>query len=297
MVGGFLGEEESQGRLDRLRLARGQHMELKHHVGAGVEAPGHVGGPQKGTLARRPTLEVAAGTGGLVVEHAVVSRLRILGLVGAGGPGGVHQDHDMVDDGGVAGTELHASHVTVAVDGTGDHEVADHVGTVGREGVDLWHPDDQVGLAQLPALGPLGRRGQICRVPFQQLFSQPILEQLQFPDGETPVPDEAAPSRLGQPGRHVAVARDHLDLVRPCLDLLVGQEAEGGHLSRPVAGSTALVDDGGDVPVEGDGSGGLLGGVGGTAGCEENRQAEADQTGREAGGFEISFSTGGLHFR
>ena len=63
-----------------------------------------------------------------------------------------------------------------------------------------------------------------------------------------------------------------------------------------MAGCAALVDDGGDVPVEGDGSGGRLGGIGGTAGSEENRQTEPDQKGRETGGFEIPTSTGGAAY-
>ena len=194
------------------------------------------------------------------------------------------------DDGGVAGPELHASHVAGAVDGAGDHEVADHVGTVGREGVGLRHPDDQVGLAQLPALGPLGGRGKVRRLPFRQLSLQPGLEQFQFLDGEPPVPDEAAFSRLGQPGRHVAGARDHLDLARPRLHFLIGEEAEGSHLPRTVAGSAALVDDGGDVPVEGDGPGGPSGGFRGSAGSEESRQGEPHQDCRQTGGCGICFS-------
>ena len=143
--------------------------------------------------------------------------------------------------------------------------------------------------------GHSGSGGRSAGVPFRQLSLQPILEQIQFPDGEPPVPDEAALSRLGQPGRHVAGAGDHLDLSRPRLDILVGEEAEGGHLSRTVAGSAALVDDGGDVPVEGDGAGGFLSGFRGSAGSEENRQDEPDQKDRKTGGCGVSVNTAAPH--
>ena len=71
---------------------------------------------------------------------------------------------------------------------------------------------------------------------------------------EPPLPFEMTELGVGLPRRHEPVLGGRHDLPGPLLDVVVAQQRERGGLARPMAGGAVLENDGGDVPVEGEGT-------------------------------------------
>jgi len=82
-------------------------------------------------------------------------------------------------------------------------------------------------------------------------WAAPVI-RLDLRIGEAAGFQEIAAAGFGQPGRHVAPPGDIGDLRGVLLYVVEGKQGKGTGLAGAVAGRTVLVNDGRDVPIEGD---------------------------------------------
>jgi hypothetical protein len=155
-----------------------------------------------------------------------------------------------MDHAAVAGAEFQRPHVTRTRHRHRHHERAEDVGAVSGHGVRLGHADDEIGRTELPAVAPVRRRRKIRGVAFNRAGRDPLLNRLQLGLGKAALVQEFAAARRGLPRRHDAPAGDRRDLRRSPSHIAVRQQAEGAHLTGPVARRAAAPDDRRDVFVE-----------------------------------------------
>src|SRR5436190_24093455 len=78
----------------------------------------------------------------------------------------------------IARMEFDRAHVSRRRRRHRNDEASEHVTAIRREGVGLRELQDQIGRAQLPAVGPLRNRRLISRIPLESAFIDPLLNGL-----------------------------------------------------------------------------------------------------------------------
>src|SRR5262249_44818854 len=134
-----------------------------------------------------------------------------------------------------AGPQLDGRHPSVLREVEPQHEIADHVWPVRWHVKRPVHGDDQVRLAEIPALLELRQLREHPWVALRHAGLHPAAEQADLMVTEAPLIPELAVSRLRLPWRHVA-ALDDLENGPPALlDVAVRHEFEWSRLPRAVA--------------------------------------------------------------
>jgi hypothetical protein len=165
----------------------------------------------------------------------------------------------------VARPEFDSLNVPALVQRHRQNEVAEQILAFGRHGKRLGHGQNQVGLPEMPAVRKARRRRPFARIALDGTRLDPIAQRLDFLVVEPPLPLEMPELGVRLPGRHEAMLGRRHDLRRPLSDVVVVQQRERRGFTRPVARRAVLKNDGGDVPVEGEGTlGGFDGSDGGT---------------------------------
>ena len=157
----------------------------------------------------------------------------------------------MVHDAGVAGTEFDRADVARAIARDRDHEGAEDVGAVRGYRVLLRHADDEIGRAELPAAVPQRRRRRrSAALPSGAPSTIQRWSRSSSRVGEAALALERALPRLRFPRRHDPPRRHRRDLRGMAFHIVVGEQAEGPDLPRPMTRRAAVPDDRRDVPVE-----------------------------------------------
>src|SRR5437867_3196664 len=132
----------------------------------------------------------------------------------------------------VTRTQFHGLDVASAGRRDRDDEIAIHILPAGRESVRLRHLNDQVRLAELPALAPFRRGGQVCRCAFHSPFGDPLLNKADLINAEVTSSREFTEARLWRPRRHKAALSYCSDVSRMFFHLGIGQQIEWRRLAR-----------------------------------------------------------------
>ena len=207
-----------------------------------------------------------AGESGLAVHTILLARAA----------GGVGEEQRVMDHASRGGLQLDGADPFVRGEVGGNDEVAVDVGAVGGHGKGGGHFQNQVGRAELPAIGVLRRERRFGRVAQRHAAVHPLLDERDLVGGEAALIAIRGPARLGLPGRHVARLRHGGDGARVGAHVVVGQQGERRHLAGTVALGAVAVDDGRDVFVEGDG---LRAADARGGGKQENRPQVSKQVG------------------
>src|SRR5204862_2166817 len=107
-----VGEEESEAGLHGVRLELRQQMQLHHEVAARIQAPRHPGGRDDRTATGSPSKKMAVGILRALRDHPVVPRLSIRAVAAPRRARAIDTDDGVVDDWGVAWTELDGANET-----------------------------------------------------------------------------------------------------------------------------------------------------------------------------------------
>ena len=246
-LGRFVGEVEADGRLFRLRLAGQVKMDLQHEIGTLVERDREAAREKVRIAAHRPAAQPAGFREARAVESAVVARLAALAIVLARSSGRVEEEQSVMDRFPGAWPVFDGLHPLVLRNIHRDGEVAIDVGAGSGELERLRHRDHQVRLAELPAFGEFGERGEFLRIALRHPGVDPLLDRRDLVVGEPVLSDEIAVPGRGVPGRHVAALGDGGDQRAALLHILVGQQRERPRLARPMARRAVVEHDRRDV--------------------------------------------------
>ena len=210
-------------------------MRLQDNVGPFGQRQGDAFRQKRRSGAGNPSAQSAGqcghGVGGLNREdraQAGESGLSVLAVLGAGAAGGIGGHQDVVHHG--AGERLHFNRFDPLVFrqvGLQD-EIAVDVRTVRGNGISGRHFQDQVGRAELPAVGKYGELGSLGGVAFGHAAVHPLLDQRDLVRGEAPFVAIGRPAGLGFPGRHVVRLhrlRDRAGPRRTSSKLVIGSGA------------------------------------------------------------------------
>ena len=205
-----------------------------------------------GTAPGRPPEKMAVGILRALRDHAVVARLSIRAVAAPRRSRAIDADDGVVDERRRPGRNSTARTKRSDGSATRQHEVAKHVAIARPHGVRAWHGDDEIRLAELPAVGPdWSARADPQGCPRPRLRS-PSAESLQSQRagdaGRRRTPRGPAQAATGG---MCPVARHLDDLVRARPDVRETQQAERRRLSRPMARRTVLEQDRRDVLAEG----------------------------------------------
>ena len=271
--GGFFGEVEADGGLFGLFLTDGVEVVLEHEVGSFGEFEGEAVGEEMRLCADGDAPEgdhVAgdfhAGGGGVVGVF--------LGFDALGVGGGIGEVEDVVDDLAGGGAEFDGADPLVVGEVERNAEVAVDVGAVGGDGEGFVHFDDEVGSAELPAVGEVGEGWSFGGVALGHALFDPVLEGFDLVVGEAARVLIKIGGRLGFPGRHNAGGGDGGDKFGVFGGVVVIEEGKGGSFAGAVATGAVGKEDGGNVLAEGDGRG-----QGGRGAGEEETDAEIEVSG------------------
>ena len=149
----------------------------------------------------------------------------------------------MVDDPPVAGAELVGRDPGVFLQVGRHGDVGVGHGAVGGHRERLEHREDQIGLADGPALGELGHLGQVGVVAARRSAVDPRRDQVDLVLRQAHVVLVGAHAGIGAPRGHLARDDLRLDGARPGADVVVGDQRHRREVVRPVAGHAALVED------------------------------------------------------
>ena len=133
----------------------------------------------------------------------------------------VNQNVGMVYQSLVARTNFNRPHPARLVYRNGQDEIPILICTARRQHVCLFRLENQVGLAQLPALHELRFRRKIGGLAFQHALGHPLPNGGDLFVCQAPLVGKFQFLRLGQPGRHEARLRYGHDLMAAFLDVLV----------------------------------------------------------------------------
>ena len=152
----------------------------------------------------------------------------------------------------VAGTNLDRLHPARFLNRHRENEIPIGVGALRRQSQRLVRSENQIGLAQSPALDKLRRRRKIRRIALDRSLLDPAPDQLDFSIGQAKLIRKFQLLRLRQPRRHGSRPRHVGDLSRMLLDVGVGQQRKRRRFSRPVTRAARTKNDRSDVAIEGD---------------------------------------------
>ncbi len=153
-------------------------------------------------------------------------------------------------DRGIAGPHLPRLHPAVLVEVRGHFEVNVRDIPRRRNRIVLLHLEDDVRLADPPAVRILGTSRQILRVAFGGAGLDPPRNRALLIIREAPCIGEMADGRIGMPRRHRALRHLRRDGARPGARVLVGEQRHRRDLARPMADGAVLEEDRRDVLVE-----------------------------------------------
>ena len=252
-----------QGLLDRLAreveadarpvtggLARGVVVDLQDDVGLGGDADTDAVGEAMGIAAGRPEAQFIG------LDHGPadrgIARTRG-GLVELPRPAGrVDVGDEVVDDAAIPRGVVDRLEEGVLRQVGRQDEAAVDVRAPGGYGEGLVDLEDQVGRAELPALGELGRGRQVLGIAERGAAVGPGGEDGELGRRERLVVLELRPHAPGRlPRRHRPILGHRDDVLGPLPRLLVGLEGERPHLVASVAVLALRLEDRGHVLGEG----------------------------------------------
>ena len=202
-----------------------------------------------GDLPGGPAEEVAIRVLGRAGQQSVVAG-RAIGVVEPPrAVAAVDADVGVVDHPGVAGAELDAADVAGAGHRQRHREDAEDVARLAGQGVAVGQRHHQVGLAEMPAVGPARRRRRRTRALDRRL--RPAGDARDLVGGEPRLGDELAGVAVGLPRRHEAAGGDRGQLRRAPAGVVEGEEVERPGPARPVALGAVRMEQRRDVLVEG----------------------------------------------
>ena len=158
----------------------------------------------------------------------------------AGCPRRIEKEPGVVDDAPVAGPKLDGGNRSILLQTARDDEAAVDILAVGREGEGLGHFEDEIGLAQLPAIGELRSRRQVFGIAFFGTGVGPTGDGLDLLGGQPPLVLEVAVTVHGFPRRHAPGRGDVLEEVGALGRVLVAHQGEGANLAGPMAAGAVL---------------------------------------------------------
>ena len=145
----------------------------------------------------------------------------------------------MVDDGAVAGLNVHGGHIAVVSEVGRDDVAAVDIGAVGLQMVRAARLQHQIRLSEGPAVAEVRRRGQVGGVAFRRPGISPLGERCDIVIGQAARILEIAAVRVGLPGRHLPVRGPCLDVPAPGDGLRVARQRHRPDLPGPVTGLAA----------------------------------------------------------
>ena len=148
----LVGQEKADGRLLDLGLAAGMQVKLQDEVGAVFPGHGNAVGQGAGFAAGGPGGHAAGKEAAGNVQAALKAGERIGFVVFASFAGGVGREQGVMDDAAVAGTIFEGLDVLAGGNFEVEDEIAIDIGPVGGNGIGLGHREDDVGLAERPAV-------------------------------------------------------------------------------------------------------------------------------------------------
>ena len=241
----LVGEVHAYGRDLGLDFAGGVEMGLKDEVRIRRQPLRRFLRKDPRIAAYGPSAEVDEAADARV--HAAVAGFLVARVDLARFSAGVGLEQAVVHDAAGSGPELDGAHPFLFFCADRGYKIAVDVGAVGGNAVRLLHFDNQVGLAELPALGQVGRRGQLRGVSLRHAPLDPLADQLDFFVGQAPLVGEAAVIRRGMPRRHVTRPGHGADQLRAFGDVAVAQQGKRPRLPGTVTGRAVVEDDRRDV--------------------------------------------------
>jgi len=226
-----------------------------------------------------PAAKSAAGKEAGAAKTAVTGG-GVLRVFLARGAGVIEIENGVMDDFAIAGAEFDGGDVFVFGGIDRDDEAAIDVAAFGGDGVGVLHFDDEIRLAELPAVLEDRRARQIGGGTFERALIRPLLERGDLGIGEMTRALEFAETGFGFPRRHEAVLRHAHDLLGALPHVVEVHQRKWCDFTFVVAGGAVLEDKGGDVLVESDRAGGGGGVRCASAGGEQQRQC--GDTGQES---------------
>jgi hypothetical protein len=178
-----------------------------------------------------------------------------VGAVARRQPAPGHRGEDrVVNDLTRARTELDAADPFVLRETSRDHEVAEDVRAAGGKFERRRHLQNEVGLAQPPAIGrELGQRRHLRRVPARHSGLDPGADGRNLRIAQPALADKLAVAGSGMPRGHVLLPGDARDEPPALGDVLVGDQRERRGLVGPMARNAVRLDDRGNRLRERDG--------------------------------------------
>jgi hypothetical protein len=254
-AGGRRGEVEADGGLLCFRFAIGMEMGLQNEVRVGGQMVRDAGGQEFGRGAGNPAAQAAGdGVGGVAdgfdeenSAEAGKAGLAVKSVHGARLTGGIGIEEDVVDGAPRGGLQLDGFDPVIGSETGAQDEVAIDVGTVRRHGEAGRHGEDEVGRAELPAVGEGGKRRFEGGIALRHPGGHPLLDKRNLGCGETALVAERNPAGIRFPRRHVAGFRDRGDCGRMLLHVGITHQRERSNLAGAVARRAVVVNDGRNV--------------------------------------------------
>src|SRR5579884_905212 len=146
-----------------------------------------------------------------------------------------------------AGTDVDGCYPLVLGEMEWQDEIAVDVRPIGGHVEGPVHGDDQVRLAEIPALWELRYLGEFLGIALGHAVFYPALEQGNLPVAQAALVAKVAVARLRLPRRHVA-ALDHIENGSAALlDVAIAHQFEGSRLPRTMTAGAVVEDDRGNV--------------------------------------------------
>jgi hypothetical protein len=144
-----------------------------------------------------------------------------------------HEQHRVVRDFAVARTNLERANPAILGDVDGEIRGREDVLAVSRD-LDRRQGDDEIGLAQLPALGERRRFGLVGRIAARGTGIHPLHDRVDLRLVQPRVVGERAVRGIGKPRRHLPLRDFLLDRSRPWPHFVIGAQRHRRDLARPV---------------------------------------------------------------
>src|SRR5215469_2551607 len=112
------------------------------------------------------------------------------------------------------------------------------------------HLEHCIGLADVPAIGPLPRRRRILRNAGWRACIRPFRNRPDLSARKRRVVREVTVLRIGEPGRHLARHCSLANRLGPGPRLGVSAKRHGRDLARPVALLAMVLENGQNIPIE-----------------------------------------------
>ncbi len=232
----LIGEEQPHADLHGLRLFARHQMELHNEIALRFEAPAHAVGREARRLSGRPTEKHAIRKLCLTAAAALVTCTWLIIVAPSRETRAIDFDVGVVHDPRISRAEFDSSDVRGRVQRNGNNECTKQIVALRGQDIRLGHLHDNVWRAELPRIGPAWKGGQVCRLASHHALRCPVLNRRDFLVRHAPLAFEPAMSRFRFPWRHRAGACHLDDAPRARAHILIGQQAEGGRLSGPMAG-------------------------------------------------------------